>query len=41
MTSLRYGNKRPLKCPFCHEKSTFEIAKTRISQPAAKPTAKA
>lgn len=30
--ALRYGNKRPLKCPYCHEKSMFEIASTRISK---------
>jgi len=34
-TSLRYGNKRRLHCPYCHQQSTFEVAKTRISK--AKP----
>lgn len=36
LTSLRYGNRRRLHCPYCHELSTYEIAKTRISkaQPA-------
>jgi DNA-directed RNA polymerase subunit RPC12/RpoP len=32
LNALRYGNKRPLKCPYCHEKSMFEIASTRISK---------
>jgi hypothetical protein len=33
ITNLRYGNKRHLKCPYCHVQSTFEIAHTRISKP--------
>jgi hypothetical protein len=32
-TSLRYGNKRNLKCPYCHVKSTYNIVSTRISKP--------
>lgn len=36
ITSLRYRNKRPLKCPYCHVKSTFEIVSTRVSKPKAK-----
>jgi len=33
LMSLRYGNKRHLKCPYCHIQNTFEIAKTRVSKP--------
>ena len=33
-TSLRYGNKRRLHCPYCKKLSTFEIAHTRISKVA-------
>jgi transposase-like protein len=32
-TSLRYGNKRHLRCPYCHQVSIFDIAKTRVSRP--------
>jgi hypothetical protein len=43
LTSLRYGNKRRLKCPYCHTKSTFDIVRTRISKtqtaPKPKPSA--
>jgi hypothetical protein len=33
LTSLLYGNKRRLHCPYCHKLSTFDIASTRISKP--------
>ncbi|MGD6810939.1 MAG: hypothetical protein ACQCN3_14670 [Candidatus Bathyarchaeia archaeon] len=39
LTSLRYGNRRRLKCPYCHQVNTFDIAKTRVSQPKNKPKA--
>jgi hypothetical protein len=31
-TSLRYGNKRHLNCPYCHTMSIFEVASTRVSK---------
>ncbi|MCW4004869.1 MAG: hypothetical protein NWE95_13265 [Candidatus Bathyarchaeota archaeon] len=37
LTSLCYGNKRRLRCPYCNELSTFEIASTRITMAKAKP----
>ncbi len=40
LTSLRYGNKRRLKCPYCHTKSTFDIVRTRISKTQTAPTPK-
>ena len=37
-TSLRYGNKRHLNCPYCHQKAIYDIARTRVSKPKpAKP----
>ena len=30
--SLYRGNSRRLKCPYCHETSTFNIAVTRMSK---------
>jgi hypothetical protein len=32
LTSLRYGNRRRLKCPYCGQVNTFDIASTRVSQ---------
>ena len=32
LTSLRYGNRRRLKCPYCGQVNHFDIASTRISQ---------
>jgi hypothetical protein len=40
-TSLRYGNKRRLTCPFCKTLSTFDIAQTRVSTPKQRQTPKA
>ncbi|XES77477.1 MAG: hypothetical protein ACBZ72_01050 [Candidatus Bathyarchaeia archaeon] len=41
LTSLRYGNRRRLHCPYCNMLSTFEIAKTRISKTkSTKPQSK-
>jgi DNA-directed RNA polymerase subunit RPC12/RpoP len=31
-TSLRYGNKRNLQCPYCHQKAIYNIAATRVSK---------
>jgi len=36
LTSLRYGNRRRLKCPYCGQVNTFEIAKTRVNQSRVK-----
>jgi len=33
LTSLIRRNYRVLKCPYCHIKSTFDIAATRVSTP--------
>ncbi|MDD3792429.1 MAG: hypothetical protein PHY74_04795 [Candidatus Bathyarchaeota archaeon] len=33
LTSLIRRNYRVLKCPYCHIKSTFDIAATRVSVP--------
>ena len=30
--SLYRGNMRRLKCPYCHEKSTYNIAMTRLNK---------
>jgi len=35
LTSLRYGNRRRLKCPYCRQVNTFDIATTRVSRPKA------
>jgi hypothetical protein len=31
-TSLRYGNRRHLRCPYCHQQATYNIASTRIAK---------
>jgi phage FluMu protein Com len=36
LTSLRYGNRRRLKCPYCSQVNTFDIASTRVKQPKMK-----
>jgi hypothetical protein len=37
-TSLRYGNKRHLKCPYCHQPAVYDITRTRVAKPKpAKP----
>ncbi|MCL2134187.1 MAG: hypothetical protein FWH37_01320 [Candidatus Bathyarchaeota archaeon] len=36
LTSLRYGNRRRLKCPYCRQVNMFDIASTRVSQPKVK-----
>jgi|GEM_PF-6553916 len=36
LTFLRYGNRRRLKCPYCGQVNTFNIASTRVSQPKSK-----
>jgi phage FluMu protein Com len=33
LTFLRYGSRRRLKCPYCGQINTFDIASTRVSQP--------
>jgi phage FluMu protein Com len=35
LTSLRYGNRRRLKCPYCGQVNTFDIASTRVSKSKA------
>jgi primosomal protein N' len=30
ITSIIYRNKRNLKCPYCHVKSTYDVASTRV-----------
>ena len=35
LTSLRYGNRRRLRCPYCSEVNTFDIASTRVSSSKA------
>ena len=32
ITSLIYRNKRTLKCPYCHVKSSYDIMSTRVSK---------
>jgi hypothetical protein len=39
LTSLRFGNRRRLKCPYCHQVNTFDIASTRVSKPKVKQKA--
>ena len=34
ITSLVYRGRRPLKCPYCHVKSTYDIMSTRVRKPA-------
>ncbi|XHH08837.1 MAG: hypothetical protein ACFCUE_14910 [Candidatus Bathyarchaeia archaeon] len=36
LTSLRFGNRRRLKCPYCNTVNTFDIVSTRVSQPKVK-----
>ncbi|MCL5876657.1 MAG: hypothetical protein M1540_02460 [Candidatus Bathyarchaeota archaeon] len=38
ITSLFRRNYRDLKCPYCHIKSTYDIASTRVSTPKPKKT---
>jgi hypothetical protein len=38
ITSIVYRGRRPLKCPYCHIKSTYDIMTTRVRK--AKATAK-
>jgi hypothetical protein len=38
ITSLFRRNYRDLKCPYCHKKSTYDIASTRVSTPKPKKT---
>jgi hypothetical protein len=33
ITSLVYRGRRQLKCPYCHVKSTYDIATTRVTKP--------
>jgi hypothetical protein len=33
ITSLIQRNMRQLKCPYCHVKSTYDIASTRVRKP--------
>ena len=40
ITSLLYRGRRPLKCPYCHVKSTYDIMATRVSKPKNSPKAK-
>jgi C4-type Zn-finger protein len=39
ITSIINRNYRTLKCPYCHRKSTFDIAATRVRTPKAKKKA--
>lgn len=42
ISSIVYRGMRPLKCPYCHVKSTYDIASTRVRTPKpqkAKPKA--
>ncbi|MCW4010553.1 MAG: hypothetical protein NWF05_08035 [Candidatus Bathyarchaeota archaeon] len=32
LTSLRYGNRRRLKCPYCGQEAIYNIATTRVSK---------
>ncbi|MCL2287807.1 MAG: hypothetical protein FWC33_01300 [Candidatus Bathyarchaeota archaeon] len=32
LTSLRYGNRRRLKCPYCGYVNIFDVASTRVSK---------
>lgn len=36
ITSLIRRNYRDLKCPYCHIKSTYDIAATRVTTPKTK-----
>ncbi|MDR2203456.1 MAG: hypothetical protein LBE76_04015 [Nitrososphaerota archaeon] len=36
LTSLRFGNNRRLKCPYCGQVNTFNITSTRVSKPKVK-----
>jgi hypothetical protein len=40
INSLIYRNMRPLKCPYCHQKSIFDIATTRYRSPKKQSKAK-
>ena len=40
ITSLVYRNKRTLKCPYCHVKSTYDIMSTRVRKPKKTPKVK-
>jgi len=40
LTSLRFGNKRRLRCPYCGQVNTFEIASTRVSSLKVKQKSK-
>ncbi len=33
LTSLRYGNSRRLRCPYCNQPAKYNIAKTRVTKP--------
>jgi DNA-directed RNA polymerase subunit RPC12/RpoP len=33
IASLIQRNYRTLKCPYCHRKSTFDVAATRVAKP--------
>jgi hypothetical protein len=43
ITSLVYRNRRNLKCPYCHLKSSYDIMSTRVTTPKSpkKPKFKA